>query len=231
MLCFPHQDNTFISVNLAAGPMPKVGGQKDFKGVDVDIMAGFARSLGVSLEIRPIGIPSYGELIPALLRGDGDVVASSFSMTVDRQKVVDFSDIYYNAYRVVVVRQDSTIASPADLSGKVGALLPGSSQIEDLKQLGVKVDNLHPADFPRDGYLSVREKEADYTVLDTPGATKLLREFPTLKAAFKLGGAQPFGFAFQRGSDLRAAVNRYLEKISGSGELTAIFVRHGVVER
>jgi ABC-type amino acid transport substrate-binding protein len=90
MLCFPHQDNGFISVNLGAGPMPKAGGEKNFQGVDVDIMVGFAQFLGVSLEIRSISVPSYGELIPALLRGDGDVIASSFSVTAERQKVVDF---------------------------------------------------------------------------------------------------------------------------------------------
>jgi ABC-type amino acid transport substrate-binding protein len=131
----------------------------------------------------------------------------------------------------VVRKDDASINSVADLSGKVGALLPGSSQLEDLKRLGVKVDNFHAADFPRDLYLSVRDKEADYTVLDTPGANKLMREFPTLKAAFHVGELQPFGFAFQRGSDLRDAVNRFLAAIRGSGDLTSIFQQHGMAER
>jgi ABC-type amino acid transport substrate-binding protein len=228
LVCFPHQDNPFIQVNLAAGPMKKVGTVKDFKGVDVDLVAGFAKSLGVSLEIHPISTPSYAELIPALLAGEGDLVVSSFSLTPERAEVVDFSDPYFEVYQVAIVRADSTIAAPQDLTGKTAVVVPGASMEGKIRGLGIPQDHIVHESFTRDVLLAVIEKRADFTVLgidDSGITTNLLVEFPQLKVAFKLGTSEHYAAAFAKGSDLRPAFNEFLKKIRGNGELAAMLKR------
>jgi len=228
MVCFPHQDNPFVHVNLAAGPMKKVGTTVDFEGIDVDLAAGFARSLGVSLEVRPISTPSYGELIPALLGGQGDLIASSFSITPERGEKVDFSDPYFEVYQVAVVRDDSTISSPQDVAGKTAVVVPGASMEGKIRALGIPPEHIRHEGFTRDVLLSVLEKRADFTVLgiDQSGiTTALLRDFPKLKVAFRLGTTEQYAVAFPKGSDLLPAFNEFLAGIKSSGELAAIIQR------
>ncbi len=228
LLCFPHQDNPFVQVNLAQGPMRKVGTEKDFKGIDVDLAAGFARSLGVSLEVRTVSTPSYAELIPDLLAGKGDLIASSFSITPERSKLVDFSDPYFEVYQVAIVRADSTIAGPRDVTGKTSVVVTGASMEAKIRGLGIPPQRIIHVGFTRDVLLAVMEGRADFTVMGVDDAgitTPLLRDFPQLKVAFKLGTTEKYAAAFRKGSDLRPAFNAYLKQITANGKLAEFIQR------
>ncbi len=222
VVSFPHQDSEFMSVNLDRGPMKKAGGVEDFMGLDVDIMAGFAASLGVRLEIRPIQKPGYGELVPALLEGDGNVIASSFTITPARLEKVDFSTPYFSSPEVVVMRKDATLSSAADLAGKKGAAVRGSAQVELLKKLGLADADLVLGDFTRDGYEAVADGRADFTVVDGGSLDMVLGDFPALKSGFPVGEGVRYGFALRKGSDLLAPLNAYLAKLASSGELAGL---------
>lgn len=229
MVCFPHQDNPFIQVNLKKGPMKKIGTAADFKGVDVDLMSEFAKSIGVSLEVRPISTPSYAELIPALLAGPGDLIASSFSVTPARVSQVDFSDPYFEVYQVVLVHRDSKIAGPKDLAGTTAVVVPGAMMEATIREFGVPEERIHHQGFTRDVLLEVLNREADFTVieLDEFGTrTPLLKEFSKLKVAFKVGRSEPYAFAVPKGSDLREALNGFIATVRESGELAATIKRN-----
>lgn len=228
MVSYPHQDNKFIHVNLEAGPMPRVGGVENFDGIDVDIMAAFAAKLGVELEVRPISVPSYGELIPALQRGEGDIVASSFSITAERQKVVDFSDPYFGVKVAVIAPVGVEASSLEDLAGKKAAQVSGSSQEELLLANGFKEDQILHVDFMRDTYLAISERRADFAIVDQELTTMVGPDFPKLGTAFYIPGGDDYGFAVTKGSDLLGPLNELIAEIKESGEIARIFKRHGV---
>jgi len=229
MVCFPHQDNPFIVVNLQQGPMKRVGTAADFKGIDVDLMSAFARSLGVQLEIRPTATPGYAELIPALLAGQGDVIASSFSGTPERAQQADLSDPYFEVYQVVLVHRDSKIKGPQDLVGKTAAIVPGAMMEATIREFGIPPERIHHQGFTRDVLLEVLNKEADFTVteLDDYGTRNaLLKEFSQLKVAFRVGKSEPYVFAVPKGSDLLGALNAFIATVRQSGELAAAIKRN-----
>jgi len=226
MLSFPHQESVFVRTNVAAGPMPRVGTWNGFEGIDVELMHAFAESLGVRLEIRPVSEPSYGALIPELLAGKGDLIASSFTITEERKQAVDFSDPYFSVYPVILVRVGSPIASVADLAGKTAAAIPGSSQEEHLRGLGIAPDKLLSVDFRLETYTAVMDGEADFTLADSSSAMRFLHEYPKLKIAFRLAGEDAYGFAVPRDSDLREPLNRFLAEMKKNGELERIIRRH-----
>ncbi len=229
MVCFPHQDNPFIVVNLQQGPMKRVGTAADFKGIDVDLMREFARSLGVQLEIRPTATPGYAELIPALLAGQGDVIASSFSGTPERAQQADLSDPYFEVYQVVLVHRDSQIKGPQDLVGKTAAIVPGAMMEATIREFGIPPERIHHQGFTRDVLLEVLNKEADFTVteLDDYGTRNaLLKEFSQLKVAFRVGRSEPYVFAVPKGSDLLPALNAFIAKVRKSGELATAIKRN-----
>lgn len=87
-----------------------------YEGLDVAIMKTFANTLGVALEVAPL--ETFNQLIPALLAGKGDVIASSMTITSEREKIVGFSDPYFPVVMMVVVSKDSKIAGLSDLDGK-----------------------------------------------------------------------------------------------------------------
>jgi len=216
MLAFPHQESAFIRVKVEVD-------LQHYDGIDYEILEGFAQSLGVALEVHPVK-PAFAELIPALLRGDGDVIGSSFSITPERQAKVDFSSPYFAGRTVVVVPRDSPIHAEADLAGKTGATVRGSSLEERMKKLpGVR---FHYVEFTRWNYDALKEKAADFTVVDESSAWRVLPAYPDLKEAFMLPGEDLYAFAVAPKSDLRPALNAYLATLQASGKLDQIVKRY-----
>ena len=227
MLTFPHQQNPFIRVNLAKGAMVKAGSADYFEGFDVDLMVGFARRLGVELEIRPVSEPSYGALVPDLLAGRGDLIASSLTITAERQRLVAFSRPYFRVWPVIVTRQDNDeIQSLADLKYRVGAVGTGSSHEQRLLQLGIASELLRRYDFPIEAYGAVADGQAEYLMADSSSAATVLRDEPALKLAFSLPEEHFFGIALPLESDLLPELDRYLLELEASGELVKLRQRY-----
>lgn len=230
MVAFPHQESHFVRADLSKGKMPAFGPADHFAGIDVEVMGLFAESLGVELWVRRASEPSYAALIPDLLGAHGDVIASSLSITDERKKRVVFSRPYHEVYPVVIVRKGSAIRAVRDLAGKVGAAIPGSSQEERLHTLGVPVDLLHPVSFMYENYVAVAEGEADYTLVDSGSAARVLAKVEGVEIGFRLPGSDFYGYALRPGSDLLPALDGFLEELEASGRLAEIVARHSASE-
>jgi polar amino acid transport system substrate-binding protein len=231
VVTFPLVEDSFMAADVEA--MGKLGlALKDmhdpdnFRGIDLDLMKGFAQSLGVKLEIQP-ELSGYGGLIPALDKHAGDVVASSFAITPERRKAADFSIPYILQWDVAAVRPDSTIKSIADLKGKRVAVIEGSSHFERLKAL--KLDpEIRLTKFVLEGYDAVLESQADYTLLESRAAVgdPVSAQYSGLKVAVRVNETG-YGFAMRKGSDLKKPLNAYLDSLRKSGELDRILALHG----
>lgn len=222
MIAFPHQESHFVHADLSLGPMPAYGPDRHWAGIDVEIMRRFAAELGVELWIRRVSEPSYGALIPDLLAGKGDLVASSLTMTPTRQAAVDFSRPYFTIYQVVIAPQGSALAGPEDLAGKVGAVIPGSSHEERLLALGVPREQHFHTAFMLENYIAVDEGDADFALVDSGSAERVLPKMKSLEIAFRLPGEEHYGIALPPGSDLKPRLDAFLEKLEASGELAEI---------
>ncbi len=74
-------------------------------------------ALGTNLQIEWI-TPSWDLITAGSWGGRWDMSIGSMSVTVGREKVVDFADPYYYDYGSIAVPTGSTVASIADLDGK-----------------------------------------------------------------------------------------------------------------
>jgi putative amino-acid transport system substrate-binding protein len=202
-----------------------------FKGAEVDLMKGFAKSLGVRLEIHAI-VEGYDALFPALQRGEGDLVASEITITPKRQEIADFSAPYLADWLAVVVRRDwpqeAKLTSVADLAGKKGAVIGGSSHLEVLHAMAPEV-KLQLTSFDLESLEAVEHGDADFTLIETtvPVGAVLDAMHPDLTVAFRLK-EMGNGIAVRKGSDLRAPLDAYLSRLKKSGELKRILDRNGV---
>lgn len=228
VLCFPHQDSEFVSVNLDTGPMPKVGPVDSFRGLDVDLMAEFARRLGVAVDFRAVSEPNYGALIPDLLAGRADIIASSFTITENRAALVDFSLPYFRVFPVVVAREETIIWSIEDLRDLTIAVISGSANEEFLRGLGWESDRILPTAFTRDNYVAVLDREADAALVDSGTAEWKLPEHEGLVEAFRFDLHQDYGFAVPPGSDLLEPLNEMIEEMKHGGELARLLKKAGL---
>jgi len=222
LLGFPNMENAFLSVNLETGPMVKAGPPENFKGFDVELMKRFATSLGVTLEVRPVGEPSFGALIPELLAGRGDLIAGGFSITQERQELVDFSRPYYEVVPVVITPRKSDLVSLKDLAAKTGAVLAGSANELRLKRLGIPTERIRPVEFGSQGLAMVAEGRVDYWLTEVgAGDTEEapLEGNSDLKVALRLPEREGVGVAARKNSDLLKEFDRFVEQLEKSGEL------------
>ena len=231
VLTFPLVEDAFMAVDVEAMrrlgvPLKDMHDPENFRGIDLDLMRGFAATLGVKLEIRP-ELSGYGGLIPALDRREGDVAASSFAITPQRQATASFSTPYILQWDVAAVRPDSRVATIADLKGKKVAVIDGSSHLERLKAL-----NLNPqiilTKFVLEGYTAVTEGEADYTLMESRAAVgePVSAQYSALKVGVRVNETG-YGVATRKDSDLKPALDAYFEGLKKSGELEKILARHG----
>ncbi len=231
MLTFPVQGGFFDVVNvdvmreqgLAFKDLHK---PEQFSGIDVDVVNGFAKSLGVELEIQ-VTSEGFGNLIPALVRKESDVVASELTITPARQEIVDFSSPYATNWVAVIAKKGTPILGPGDLAGKKAAIIRGSSHGEFLRSVAPDV-SVEPTGFDLESLDALESGRVDFTLIDStvPPREAVDVLHPDLVVAFRLKEISD-GVAVRKGSDLLPALNAYLARIRKSGELQKILDSHG----
>jgi polar amino acid transport system substrate-binding protein len=103
---------------------------------------GFDMSLAEEIGLAIFGEPGHvvpqavvsAERIPAIQRGDVDLVASVMTMTCGRWEDVAFSTEYFRGHQRVLVRSDSDIDDVADLAGRRVCATRGSTSIDNLAE-------------------------------------------------------------------------------------------------
>jgi len=95
--------NGKLVMGTSAGfpPFEYLNDKNEVIGVDVDIMAAVAKKLDKQLVVENM---DFDGLIPALNGGKIDAIAAGMTVTDERKVNVDFSNTYFDASQVVVVR-------------------------------------------------------------------------------------------------------------------------------
>ena len=120
-----------VRVGMAPEPYPpfaSVDASGNWTGWEVEMMDAVCKAAGLDCVITPT---AWDGIIPALTAGQIDAIMNSMSMNDERQKVVDFSDKYYDTPSIIVAGKDSGLTpDAAGLAGKI---------------LGVQVSTTHQA--------------------------------------------------------------------------------------
>lgn len=110
--CSSAPDTATTAARPAATKMLRVGMSPDYppmayvedgviKGMEVELAGVVAAHMGMTEEIVPM---PWNELIPALLRGDVDVIMSGMTVTEGRSELVAFSDSYMTLGQMAIIR-------------------------------------------------------------------------------------------------------------------------------
>lgn len=188
----------------------------DIIGLDIDIAKEIAKELGVKLEIKTV---IFHKLFQALNSEEIDLAIAGLAPSERRKKIVDFSDIYYQAIQNMVIRaQDSDeIIYIRDLRGKTVGTQKGSIQHEMAKKqiLGAKfVQKNTVSELIED----LKNKKIDAVILEKPVAESFVFRNKSLVNIECHSGAYDSllgsAIAIKKGNDdLLMAVNKILNKL------------------
>lgn len=134
-----------ISFAMSGGypPFNFYSDTNELVGFDVDVAREVATRLGVSL--KPV-TTEWSGIIEGLRSGVYDGILGSMAVTEDRLKVVNFSTPYYYSGAQMMVKKDSSFATPEDLRGRIVGVVTGTTFADDAAKLGVGEVKLYKDD-------------------------------------------------------------------------------------
>jgi polar amino acid transport system substrate-binding protein len=128
---------------------------KAMEGLDIDLLRAVARAIfGTSKNRIVFKAISTAQRESVIESGEVDIVASAFSITCERLQNMYFSSVYYTAQQKLLVLQDSTDDSLADLRGKEVCATKSSTSIKNLAGTGVVP---HPVELRPDCLVELQE--------------------------------------------------------------------------
>lgn len=208
-----------VAVEANWPPMEYVDENGAIVGFSVDYVNAVAREAGFVTEY--VSVPWEG-IFEGLLAGEYDMVASSVSITPEREAVMDFTIPYYDVRQALVTCADAAIRRREDLSGKtLGVQVATTGHFAAEKMPDATI-----AAFEEIGQAleALERNELDAVLADDPVATsyilKMRSTAPKMKIAFILPSESPeyYGFAVKKGNArLLERLNRGIMKVQEKG--------------
>lgn len=212
------QGRIIIGTEASYPPMESIDEEGNFIGMDIDIAKRIADSLGVIAEFRDI---PWNQLFEAVKTGEADMIISAITITTERAQDMDFSDPYFNAGQIVVVKRngETTIQGPEDLRGKrVGAQI-GTTSYKEAREHTEEylVRDYESYDLAKDELL---RGEIDAIIIDYPAGLGMVGQEPDLVIVGEPFTQEFYGIAVQKNQKvLLAEINEVLRRLKKEGEL------------
>lgn len=202
-------------------PPFEFGDAPDYKGFDIDLVNAIAGELDLTTDIQD---NSFETIFTDVAQGKFDMVASASTITPEREKVVAFSDPYYDSAQALVVPTGSDIASVEDLAGKNVGAQNGTTGLAYAKD---ETDASRVQGYPNGpaAIAAVKNGQVDATIIDQPVAQDAVKKGQTgFDIATVIPTGEVYGFAFNKNNTaLIDGVNEALTTLKDNGELNKIY--------
>lgn len=195
----------------------------DIVGIDVEIAGAIAESLGRTLVIEDI---QFDSIIPELQSGKADLGAAGMTVTEDRLINVDFSDTYATAVQSIIVMQDSEIAGPEDLDGKLIGVQQGTTgDIYASDDFGD--ENVERYMKGVDAVQALVQGKVDAVIIDNEPAKVFVSDNDSLKLLDTAYAEEEYAIAVKKGNtELLDQINGALAELKESGKLDEIVAKY-----
>jgi polar amino acid transport system substrate-binding protein len=194
-------------------------------GFEVDLAKEVGKRLGLN-EVKFVEMPFAG-----LVAGQQcacDITFSQVTVTEERDRVVDFTESYFDANQGILARQGVTVNSMADAKGlRWGAQLntTGIAYINDTIQ---PTTEARVFDRTVDAFQALNAGQIDAVLLDTPIVLGAVEERQVRNAdvvgQFKTG--EVYGAVVNRGSENLEAFNQVIRTLKSEGYVEQLFQKY-----
>ena len=205
----------FESIEMAAD------GSKTYVGMNIDIVKAIVEKNGGSVEF--VDMP-FKSLMAAIQAGQIDFCSGGMAPTEEREKTLDFSEIFFYPRNAIVYRAEDDYPNLDSLQGKTVAYVFGTNyqqvaeSIPDVNAVGIQGS---PACIEE-----VKSKRADACIIDGAGASEFLKNNDTLKMSLLDKTDDCFAIGFPKESPYYETFNNTLKEMMDDGELNKIIAEH-----
>ena len=215
---------TTLQIGCDVSFVPFTFPDKDDKytGFDIDLIDAMADYLGFKYELQPM---EFTALLASVQTKKLDLGTAGITITDEREKVMDFTDPYYDAGLQILVRNDSDIKDFDNLtSGVTVVTKQGTASADYLAQ---NCPDATVTEFPTsdEAYLEVSRGSAQAAVFDAPNMLYYCKTNPNAgcKVVGSLVDACQYGILFPDGSENTKYFNAALAKFEEDGTYDSIY--------
>ncbi|WP_291256862.1 basic amino acid ABC transporter substrate-binding protein [Fusobacterium sp.] len=183
-------------------------------GFDIEMMNEIGKVLDADIKIQDM---AFDGLLPALQMKKVDVVIAGMTATEERQKMVSFTQPYYTASQVIIVKEgNNSIKSFDDLKGKrVGVMLGFTGDVIVSDMEGVKIERYNAAYA---GIMALKVDKIDAVVLDSEPAENYVKQNSGLQIAEAESAQEKYAIAVRKNDkELLEKLEKGLNEIKANG--------------
>jgi putative glutamine transport system substrate-binding protein len=208
-------------LNLFGLKDPKTG---EVEGFDIDIAKGLAKKiLGDENKIELKEVTSKTR-IPMLNNGEIDAIIATMTITEERKKEVDFSDVYFMAGQSLLVKKDSKINGLKDIKKGVTVLTAkGSTSAQNIREKAPEATVLEFENYA-EAFTALKAGQGDALTTDNALLWGMAKQDPNYRVVDETFTEEPYGIAVRKGDkEFLQVINEYLKELKESGEYDKIY--------
>lgn len=214
-----------MSTNAAFPPYEMIADDGSFEGIDVEVAGAIAAKLGLELVVDDMG---FDAALLAAQNGQSDIVMAGVTVTAERQAVMDFSDSYANGVQVIIVKEDSPIATVDDLANadKIGTQRGTTGYLycsDTPDNGGYGEEHVTAFDTGATAIQALLNGQVDAVVIDNMPAQEFVKANAGLKILDTEFANEDYAIGMAKGNTaLLEAVNNALQELTADGTLQSI---------
>lgn len=195
----------------------------DVVGIDAEIAQAMADKLGLQLEIVDM---DFDSLVASVQSGKIDMSLAGMTVTEERKQNVDFTDSYATGVQVIIVKEDSDIASADDLEGKLIGVQQGTTgHLYCSDDFGE--DNVIPYANGATAVQALLQGKVDCVVIDQEPAKAFVEANEGLKILETAYTTEDYAAAVSKDNPaLTAALNSALQELKDDGTIQGILDKY-----
>ena len=166
-------------------------------GFDIDMLDQVSQAIfGSPGHIDPVIVP-IADRAQYVKSGKVDILAETMTITCAREKLVDFSTVYYLAGQRILVPTNSTINGTPDLAGKRVCAAATSTSLQNLANLREHIQ-LWGVDNNTDCLVMLEQGQVDAISTDDTILQGLAAQDPNTKLVGQIFSPEPYGMAISK---------------------------------
>lgn len=217
-----------MATNAAFPPYEMVSDSGDFEGIDVEIASAIAEKLGLTLVVDDM---DFSSVITSVQTGKEDMAMAGLTVTEERKQNIDFTDSYSTGIQVVIVTEDSDIASIDDLEGKqIGCQEATTGYIycsDTPENGGYGEDMVTPFPNGANAVEALKTGKVDCVVIDSQPAQEFVAQNEGLKILDTEFAVEDYAIGVSKeNTELRDAINGALKELISDGTVQGILDKY-----
>ena len=218
-----------MATNATFPPYEYIEGN-EIVGIDAEIAAAIAEKLGLELQIDDM---EFDAIVESVKGGKADIGLAGMTVTPERQEVINFTANYATGVQVVIVTEDSAIASVDDLFAEGAMHIIGVQRNTtgdlystwDLEDAGLATVDRYSKGA--DAVQALLTGKVDCVVIDNEPAKAFVEANAGLKILDTAYAVEDYAAAMSKDNEeLFNAVNKALEELIADGTVASIVEKY-----